>query len=170
MGCQGPEGPQGIQGDRGPAGPQGETGQTGPAAGLNAFGGMYHNIPESISVGPNPVQVPLAKSLPGLHITYLPYNQIKVEKSGEYHLSYTVTVLAPETSTITLAVTADGTSIPQTMIQRRLKIGEQTVLIDTTIAALEKDSIIELKLSSRTSVDLTFEKGKNASLTLIKLN
>lgn len=169
-GCPGPEGPQGSQGDRGITGPPGDTGPTGPAAGLNAFGGMYHNISESISIGVNPIIVPLTKNLPCLYVTYLPSNGIKIEKSGEYQINFSIIGLASNSSEVTLAVTVNGTILPQTVASQTVKPNEHTSINRATIVTLIEGSIIEMIISAQKNVDLTLVDSVNASLTVLKLN
>jgi len=170
-GAAGPTGTTGQTGPTGPTGPAGPTGPTGPANGLAAYGGKYSNTPQTINltIG-GQTQIALPTSMPNLNTTYTPTNSITVGQAGTYEINYYSNVSAALGTTVTLAVRANGTNIPSTIISRVLSVGVGSVYSGSTIVTLAAGDVIDMAISALLAVGITLGSGVNATLSIKKIN
>lgn len=179
-GITGPTGPQGLQGAlgaTGPTGPQGlqgtpgATGPTGPSGSLNAYGGKYSTTTQTLNLGlGTQTQIGLANSMPNLNITYSPTNSITVTQAGIYEINFYSNVSVAIGTTLTLAVRANGTNIPSTVISRLLPVGVNSIYSGSTIVTLTAGSVIDMAVSASLAVGVTLGSGVNATLSVKKIN
>lgn len=159
------------QGPTGPTGITGPTGATGPTAGLNAYGGKYNTTSQTINLGLGTQSViPLPTSMPNLNVTYAPTNSITVTQAGNYEINYFSNVSVALGTTLTMAVRANGTDIPSTVISRNLSVGTSSIYSGSTVVALPAGAVIDIAMSALVAVGVTLGTGINASLTVKKLN
>lgn len=151
--------------------PQGPTGPTGPAGGLTAYGGKYNTTSSTINIGiGTQTQVPLPLSLPSLNVTYTPQNSITVSQAGTYEINYFTNLSVALGTTLTLAIRANGTNIPATVITRTLSVGSSSIYTGSIITTLPANSIIDMTVSALIAVGVTLGSGNNASITVKKIN
>jgi len=161
----GPTGPQGIEGATGPTGP------TGPTSGLNAYGGKYNNVTQTINLGiGTQTQIPLPTTMPNLNVTYTPTNSITVSQAGTYEINYFSNLSAAIATTLTMAVRANGANIPSTVISRALSVGTNSVYSGNVIVNLTAGTVIDMAISALLAVGITLGTGVNATLTIKKIN
>lgn len=154
-----------------PTGATGPTGPTGPAAGLNAYGGKYNNTTQTINLGiGTQSQIPLSTNMPNLNTTYATANSITVTTGGTYEINYFSNMSAAIATTLTMAVRANGTNIPSTVISRALSVGTSSIYSGSTIVTLTAGSVIDMAISALLAVGVTLGSGVNATLTVKKLN
>lgn len=151
--------------------PQGPTGATGSTAGLNAYGGKYNTTSQTINLGLGTQSViPLPTSMPNLNVTYTPTNSITVTQAGDYEINYFSNVSVALGTTLTMAVRANGTDIPSTVISRTLSVDTSSIYSGSTVVALPAGAVIDMAMSALVAVGVTLGTGINASLTVKKLN
>lgn len=159
------------QGPTGPTGSQGIQGPTGPATGLNAYGGRYNNTAQTINLGVGTQsQVNLATAMPSLNVTNTGNNNIVITQAGTYEINYYVNLSAALATTVTMAVRANGTNIPSTVISRALSVGTNSIYSGSTIVTLAAGTTLDMAVSALVAVGLTLGNGVNASLSVKKLN
>jgi hypothetical protein len=164
----GPVGPQGPQGIQGPVGPQGEQGIQGPAGadgtnGLASFGGAYSTTVTPIALSTTPTTLTLDTILPLSNVT-VGTNSITIENDGTYELTHGIRGSVFPASTITLAVTQNGTNIPQSVITMTYTTTEDE-LSNITLVNLSAGNVLTLVASS--SIDTTFTPNDNVNTYLI---
>lgn len=154
-----------------PQGITGPTGPTGPSSGLSAYGGKFNNTSQTInlSVGTQ-AQIPLASSMPNLRTTYTPTNSITVEQAGTYEINYYSNLSVAVGTTLTMAVRANGTNIPQTVISRVLSVGTGSIYSGSVIVTLPAGAIVDMALSALLAVGVTLGTGVNATLSVKKIS
>lgn len=154
-----------------PQGPTGPTGPTGAAGGLTAYGGKYNNTSSTINIGiGTQTQVPLPLSLPNQNVTYTPQNSITVGQAGVYEINYFTNLSVALGTTLTLAIRANGTNIPSTVVTRTLSVGSSSIYTGSIITNLAANSIIDMTVSALIAVGVTLGSGTNASITIKKIN
>lgn len=158
-GPQGPIGPQGPQGETGPAGPAGADGTNG----LASFGGVYSTTVTPIALTTTPTALTLDTILPLSNVT-VGTNSITIENDGTYELTHGIRGSVLPASTITLAVTQNGTNIPQSVITMTYTTTEDE-LSNITLVNLSAGDVLTLVASS--SIDTTFTPNDNVNTYLI---
>ncbi len=154
-----------------PQGPTGPIGPSGPANGLNAYGGKYNNSASTLNLGIlTQTQIPLPTTMPNLNTTYTNANSITVTEAGVYEINYFLNVSVAIGTTLTLAVRANGSNIPSTVVSRVLSVGTSSVYSGSTIVNLAAGSTIDMAISALVAVGVNLSSGVNASLSLKKLN
>lgn len=170
-GAVGPIGPTGATGPQGPIGPQGPQGETGPAGpagadgtnGLASFGGAYATSTTPIALTTTPTTLTLDTILPLSNVT-VGTNSITVANAGTYELTHGIRGSVLPASTITLAVTQNGTNIPQSVITMTYTTTEDE-LSNITLVNLSAGDVLTLVASS--SIDTTFTPNDNVNTYLI---
>lgn len=146
-------------------------GPTGPSFGLNAYGGRYNNTSSNISLGiGTQSQVPLSVTMPNQNVNYLTTNSITVIQAGTYEINFFSNISVALGTTVTLAVRANGSNIPSTVISRTLSVGTSSIYSGSVIVTLAAGSIIDMALSALLAVGVTLGSGVNSTLTVKKLN
>ncbi len=154
-----------------PQGPTGPIGPSGPANGLNAYGGKYNNSASTLNLGIlTQTQIPLPTSMPNLNTTYPASNSITVNQSGIYEINYFLNVSVAIGTTLTLAVRANGSNIPSTVVSRVLSVGTSSVYSGSTIVNLAAGTTIDMAISALVAVGVNLSSGVNATLSVKKLN
>ncbi len=154
-----------------PQGPTGPVGPTGPANGLNAYGGKYNNSASTLNLGIlTQTQIPLPTTMPNLNTTYQTANSITVSQAGVYEINYFLNVSVAIGTTLTLAIRANGSNIPSTVVSRVLSVGTSSVYSGSTIVNLTAGTTIDMAISALVAVGVNLSSGVNASLSLKKLN
>lgn len=154
-----------------PQGPTGPTGPVGPTSGLIAYGGKYNTSPSSISLGiGTQTQVPLPITTPNLNTTYTPTNSITISQEGIYEINYYINLSVAVGATLTIAVRANGTNIPATIMSRALSVGSSSIFNNSIIVKLAANTAIDMAISALIAVGVTLNNGTGASLTVKKLN
>lgn len=175
-GATGPAGVTGAQGTQGPTGPQGlqgvagATGATGPANGLNAYGGMYSDTPQTLSIPLGGVaEIAMPTAMPTQNVTYA-NNRLTVAQAGVYEINYSLNASATLGVAVSVAVRNNGVNIPSTLISRTLAAGVGTIYQGSTIVTLAAGSVLDLAIGALLAVSVTLGSGVNATLTVKKLN
>ena len=151
--------------------PQGPTGPTGPSSGLIVYGGKYNNTTGNISLGiGTQSQVPLPVSMPNLNTNYTSSNAITVTQSGVYEINFYTNLSAALGTTLTLAIRANGTNIPSTVISRALSVGTSSVYSGSVLVQLDANTIIDMAISALIAVGVTLGSGTTASITVKKIS
>lgn len=154
-----------------PQGPTGPTGPTGPGEGLNAYGGKYNNSAQTINLGVGTQsQINLSTAMPSLNVTNTTSNSVIITESGTYEINYYVNLSAAVATTVTMAVRANATNIPSTVISRPLSVGTNSIYSGSTIVTLASGTILDMAVSALIAVGLNLGSGVNASLSVKKLN
>ncbi len=173
QGEMGPQGPQGIPGNdgingvMGPQGPQGERGPVGPANGLNAFGGIFGSTPTNIIASPSiPATVVMNEMMPQKNVFYDTQNNLHIENTGIYEITYRVVLSSMVRDTITLSVALNGNNLTGSSLPFDLLANIDTILSGTLIASLDSDSYLRLTVSSTNEDTLTLYIDE--SLLLVK--
>ena len=162
IGLTGPQGPQGIQGEVGPQGPVGPAGADG-TNGLASFGGAYSTTATAIDLTTTPTTLTLNNILPPSNVT-VGTNSLTVANTGTYEVTYGIRGSVTPDATVTLAVTQNGTNIPQSVITSDFTVDNQE-LASVTLANLTAGDVLTLVASS--SVDTTFTPNDNVNTYLI---
>ncbi len=146
------------------------TGATGPANGLNAYGGIYSNTPQTLdlSIGGTTV-VPMPNAMPALNVTNAA-NALTVAQAGDYEIEFKLNASASLGAAVTVAVRRNGTNIPSTVLTRTLAIGTETIYQGNTIVTLTAGDVIDLAISALLALSVTLGGGTNATLSVKKLN
>ncbi len=154
-----------------PQGPTGPIGPTGPANGLSAYGGRYNNTGGNISLGlATPTQIPLTNNMPSLNASYNVDNSITIRETGVYEITYFSNLSVTLGTTVTIAVRANGTNIPQTVISRVLTVGTSSTYSGSALVSLSAGTVIDMAISALVSLGVTLGSGTNTSLIVKKLN
>lgn len=162
IGLTGPQGPQGIQGEVGPQGPVGPAGADG-TNGLASFGGAYSTTTTAIDLTTTPTTLTLNTVLPLSNVT-VGTDSLTIANDGTYEITYGIRGSVLPASTITLAVTQNGTNIPQSVITMTYTTTEDE-LSNITLANLTAGDVLTLVATS--SVDTTFTPNDNVNTYLI---
>lgn len=162
IGLTGPQGPQGIQGEVGPQGPVGPAGADG-TNGLASFGGAYSTTTTAIDLTTAPTTLTLDTILPLSNVT-AGTNSLTVANAGTYQIDYGILGSVDADATITLAVTQNGTNIPQSVVSKPF-----TTTVDglnnSTLVTLGAGDVLTLTMAS--SVDTTYTPNTNVNTYLI---
>jgi len=146
-------------------------GATGPANGLNAYGGLYNTVPQTLNLAiGGTTQLPLPSTMPALGPTYTPANSITIGTAGTYEINYASTLSAAIGTTVTTAVRRNGTAIPEARVSRLLAVGVGTLFNGSILIDLSAGDVIDLALSALLAVGVTLGGGVNTTLTVKKLN
>ena len=159
IGLTGPQGPQGIQGEVGPQGPAGADGTNG----LASFGGAYSTTTTAIDLTTTPTTLTLNNILPPSNVT-VGTNSLTVANTGTYEVTYGIRGSVTPDATVTLAVTQNGTNIPQRVITSDFTVDNQE-LASVTLANLTAGDVLTLVATS--SIDTTFTPNDNVNTYLI---
>ncbi|MCI9084394.1 MAG: hypothetical protein HFH46_02100 [Bacilli bacterium] len=151
--------------------PQGPTGPTGPSEGLAAYGGKFSNSAQTINLGiGTQSQIALANAMPNKNTTYTTANSINISQAGTYEINYYSNFSAALATTLTMAIRANGTNIPATIISRTLSVGTSTVYSGSVIVTLAANDVIDMAISALIAVGITLGSGVNATLSVKKIN
>ena len=115
-------------------------------------------------------QVPLPVSMPNLNTNYTSSNAITVTQSGVYEINFYTNLSAALGTTLTLAIRANGTNIPSTVISRALSVGTSSVYSGSVLVQLDANTIIDMAISALIAVGVTLGSGTTASLTVKKIS
>ncbi len=150
----GPTGPQGETGPIGPAGPQGEAGPqgtqgpTGPAAGLNAYGGLYSTSAQTFQTQDVPITVELDTSMEDFDVTG-ESNAIQIVEGGIYEITYIVTATLGEAGDISFAVKENDKNIVGTTTTLTFtEAGTRIIAKNSIVKLLGKSSVYLVLLSA----------------------
>lgn len=151
--------------------PKGPTGPTGPSSGLSVYGGKYNNTSSTISLGiGTQTQVPLPLTLPNQNTTYTTTNSITVQQGGVYEINYSTNLSVALGTTLTLAVRANGTTIPSTVTTKTLPVGTSSIYSGSTIVQLQANTVVDMTISALIAVGVTLGNGTNATITVKKIS
>lgn len=151
--------------------PQGPTGPTGPSSGLLVYGGKYNNTSSNISLGiGTQSQVPLPVSMSNSNTTYATNNSITVTQGGVYEINFYTNVSVALGTTLTLAIRANGTNIPSTVISRTLSVGTSSIYSGSVLVQLPANTVIDMAVSALIAVGVTLGSGTTATLTVKKIS
>ena len=163
----GPAGPIGPIGSQGPIGPQGPAGPSG----LTAYGGRFSNTPQAIPLEESIAeQVALGGTMPALNESYVPANSITVAMAGSYQISFVIKAAASLAATVTAAPRLNGVYIPSLTVTSSLSAGTPSVFSASAIITLAAGDVIDLAVSSPSTVSLVFGTDVSASLNVSKVN
>ena len=108
--------------------------------------------------------------MPSLNVTNTTTNSVVVTQAGTYEINYFVNLSAALSTTVTMAVRANGTNIPSTVISRALSVGTNSIYSGSTIVTLAAGTTLDMAVSALLAVGLNLGNGVNASLSVKKLN
>lgn len=159
-----------IIGDTGATGATGVTGATGAASGLNAYGGVFNNTPQTLTLAAaTPTVIPMANAMATSNVTP-GANTLTVTQSGNYEIMYQVNATASIGAAVTVAVRENGTNIPSTVTTKTLAAGVENVYEGQVLVALTAGDVIDLAISALVAVTATLGTGVSATLTVKKLD
>lgn len=108
--------------------------------------------------------------MPSLNVTNTTTNSVVVTQAGTYEINYFVNLSAAVATTVTMAVRANGTNIPSTVISRALSVGTNSIYSGSTVVTLAAGTTLDMAVSALLAVGLNLGSGVNASLSVKKLN
>lgn len=150
--------------------PQGPTGPTGASPSV-AYGGKYSNTTQTINLAiGSQSRIALANNMPSANVTYVPTDCITINQAGTYEIDYSANLSAALATTLTMAVRANGTNIPSTVITRALSVGTTSVYSGSIIATLAAGDVLDMAISALIAVGITLGSGVNATLSVKKIN
>lgn len=138
-------------------------------AGLGAFGGLYNDEiqPISITIGTDEI-VPLSSTMPSKDVTYED-DSIVIEEAGIYEINYYLYANVEVGALVTTAVRVNGDNIDSTVISRLVDVDLGTIYSGSTIVELEAGDVIDMAISALLDIEVTLGTGVNASLTIKKI-
>ena len=175
IGPTGPTGPTGADGEIGPTGPtgaDGEIGPTGPANGLNAYGGLYNDAVQALTLLIGiPVQVSFNNSMPFLNTTpSVTENTIIVSESGDYEINFKIVGSISLALALSTFVRVNGAIIPASETSSLLTVGVENEITGSIIVSLSDGDEIDIAASALVAATLTLGADVNATLTVKKLD
>jgi len=168
-GPRGPHGHMGEQGPRGHRGPQGEMGSPGPSW-INVYGGLAHCEADGKTLWPTPSRMNFSHVLFSNVLSHMVKDRIMVRDSGIYLINYHLAARTFGPQKITLTIDVDDTPLTLATTVRTGEVNVQKEFFGSTIAVLEKDSLVDMKLSTPLLATITLAEGTSAYLTLLKLD
>ncbi len=161
-----PQGPTGAQGEIGATGP------TGPANGLNAFGGIYNTGTGTVSLeNTDPTVIELDTQMTESNVSYDNQNNITINESGVYEITYYALVSATTGGNTTLAVKNGENDIDGASIEKNLTQSALTEYNGSVITTLNEGDQINLTLQGTQTETINLPgNGVNASLIVKKLD
>jgi len=156
----------------GPIGPTGPTGPTGPANGLNAYGGLYNDEAQVLTllIGV-PQQIEFNNMMPSFNTTNsLTNNSITVDLEGDYEINYKLVGSVSLALALSTFVRVNGAAIPASVTSSLLSIGVEDEITGSVIVSLNAGDEIDLAVSALLAATLTLGSDVNATLTVKKLD
>ncbi len=108
--------------------------------------------------------------MPNKNTAYTTANSINISQAGTYEINYYSNFSAALATTLTMAIRANGTNIPATIISRTLSVGTSTVYSGSVIVTLAANDVIDMAISALIAVGITLGSGVNATLSVKKIN
>lgn len=147
-------------------------GPTGPANGLNAYGGLYSNSQQQVTVNQGtPVTIELTDPMIGssnVNVTTAEENSIGITEEGTYEITYNVVADADSQGTLTVTALNGENDIVGSAQTVNLPASNAPVSISSSvISTLSAGDSISLQLSSTTQVT---GNVNSANLVVKKLN
>ena len=137
---------------------------------MSAFGGLYNNTPQTITLGIGTAsQIPLPTAMPLSNITSAA-NSLTIAQTGVYEINYFSLVSVALGTTLTFAVRRNGTDIPDATISRLLSINVGSAFSGSIIISLTAGDVIDMAVSALISVGVTLGSGVNATLSVKKIS
>ena len=135
------------------------------------YGGLYSNFPQMLTLPANtPSKIILPLNMPSANIACLPANTLSILHSGDYMLSFYLSLSVSNAANISFSIQKNGIDIPSTIITKALSSGGNATFNENVISSFSVGDIIDMTISSSSITSITLGSGTNASLTLQKLN
>ncbi len=143
-------------------------GPTGPANGLNAYGGRYSSCLNVLNLDiATPVDLPLDGTITANNINYTT-NGLNILNQGIYEITYILDVTTSEKADITVSIWENNKLVIASEKIKSLAEKESTLFVASTICPLDKDSTIDITISSNAVTEITLEE--NASIIVKQVN
>lgn len=155
------------KGEIGPIGPQGLTG----SALLDAYASIYEDNKNPYSLIPNvPNQIELGKTSQNKNVDTSFTNALKIQKEGIYKIDYFFSAVTSTTADISVELRKENVTIAGTKITRKANNQEYISFVGSIIINLDKNDIVDLAVSSTTTVILTSENDTYSYLNIMKID
>lgn len=170
-----PRGATGPTGPIGPTGATGATGATGPTGttplGLAAYGGLYNNTENSITLTPStPSVINLGMQMPSENVTYNT-NSIIVTEEGDYEITYYAILSADSSTEVTVSVRNNASNIAGTSTNFNLDSGTNGTYEGSIIFNLEANAEVDIAVVATSGGNISQPSERlNGSLVVKKLD
>ena len=151
----------------GPVGPQGPSG----SALLDAYASIYEDNGNSYSLMPNVSnQVELGKTSQSKNVDTSFTNSLKIQNEGIYKIDYFFAATSSSPTDISVEARKGNITISGTKITRKANSQEYLSFVGSIIVDLNKDDIIDLGVSSTSTVTLTPGDETVSYLNIMKID
>ena len=169
-GATGDIGATGATGADGATGQAGSTGPTGPSGGLDAYGGLYNNTPQTIVIVLGiEEQVSFNNTMPSQNLT-VASDTITITEAGDYEINFSLSATALVNVGSTISIRLNGSNIPAATKSRLISAGVESLFSGSVIVTLAAGDVVDMAASALLATSLTLGTGTNATLSVKKIN
>ena len=136
-----------------------------------AYASIYEDNKNPYSLIPNvPNQIELGKTSQNKNVDASFTNALKIQKEGIYKIDYFFSAVTSTTADISVELRKENVTIAGTKITRKANNQEYISFVGSIIINLDKNDIVDLAVSSTTTVILTPENDTYSYLNIMKID
>jgi hypothetical protein len=141
------------------------------STGLNAFGGIYNNLDNSISgIAGVPVLVEMPFNTPSKKLSFTTPNSITIVETGSYYITYEMLASFSVAANLTVTLRANGTNITSTETSISVGAVAPVYYSGTAILDLTAGTVIDMAVISDVDMTMSFDSTSIQGINVFKLN